>query len=661
MESYAHEFPEPQWLCMTLKNAIYAGDFNIDNLDPYLLIYSKVDNYLLKAGSVQRLDLARECFHLKIMGSALSSLDGKTRQSRENFMQNIARKWRWPFEFLESLGMQKNWTIQKACAEHAVIHDQLQNCLTIILKITGKSLKENAGENRDLKLITRKLHAALDINEDKIEVLTTRFMVQTSPQTLLFIELPQENTLVWRLYSGDKTTKQTLSQPCIKESISLTALLCWTVVNRLYQKHINIKLISSTLKISNSEFYTLLNTLKGFLTHHLENRLENLAVYEKPNLFLSSLLLINLGEELAYDGNNQQFIMSERSDPLSYGDNRLCFIQTIQKISVTSWGEVTYHQYQGLDGFLNCITEVFNQSTPPVNIEKLNVLCSNMVRGRSITGRINNLFENLLYCFTNPETKYFQRYFVAGENSYYVFRYQDELLKHYFLDNNRQILQELGGTRPQFSPVMFDAYVLEQTFIPSLYSYNKANVIQLFCHAAGEHVAIYVIDEKGSLFFVQHDSAHTDYVLRHYSVFLNSLLLAKKLPEGINIQYYEIQKNSSAVISCQSIKVNPDECQMELRVHFTYDHQSETYAAYCNNFKIMISDADSYKTLKNHILSYRKQTETNPFHITIIDVPYQFLGIDQPTQVQAVHYLRYKQKIEDRINVFNSSTEKLLN
>ena len=48
MESYASEFPQPKWLSSELKQTIYKGQFLIDDLDPYLLIYRKVEKYLQK-------------------------------------------------------------------------------------------------------------------------------------------------------------------------------------------------------------------------------------------------------------------------------------------------------------------------------------------------------------------------------------------------------------------------------------------------------------------------------------------------------------------------------------------------------------------------------------------------------------------------------------
>ena len=69
MECYASEYPHPQWISRSLKEAVYHGEFDIDKLDPYLLIYEKVEEYLHLVASQKRLELSRQCFYLKIMGS----------------------------------------------------------------------------------------------------------------------------------------------------------------------------------------------------------------------------------------------------------------------------------------------------------------------------------------------------------------------------------------------------------------------------------------------------------------------------------------------------------------------------------------------------------------------------------------------------------------
>lgn len=652
MESYASEFPVPQWLCMELKQAVYQGSFSVDSLDPYLLIYSKVERYLQKAGSKQRLNLARECFHLKIMGSTEIALDTKARQLHESYLQSIATQWHWPSGLLDNFSQRKFWDIQKASAEHGVIRDQLQHCLHMILKFAGNPVDHSYRENKDLKLISRKLRAALDLQPGKVEVLSTRSMVQAQPEVLSFVEQEDAGKPgIWRLYAENVAGRLIARESAIKQADSLVELLCWTVVNGLYKKSTNLKLISSGVILSSSELSMLLAELHDFLSSRLVDKDETLDIYEKPNRFTASLLLVNLGKSLAIDTNVQQFVMSERSDPFSYGESRQCFVHEVQKISVSNWREVTLQHYSGLNGFFNCVVEVFNNSGQPITAAKLQSLCYTKVRGKSITLRIKALFDNLVRCFSNPLTQNRERYIVAGENAYYVFRCRDNVLSYYMLETHNQLLQELASAQPHFSPVLFDAYVLEQTFIPSIYNHNLPGIIQIFYHATSKHVAIYIIDEKGSLFVTQHGKAHPEHVLIHYSVFLGTLLTQVKLPTAASIKCYEIQKNSAGVISCQPVQVKPEDSVLDLRVRIAAEQATEGYVVYCNDLKFAIVDADSFKTVKTHILSFRKSHEDYPCHITEIDVPCRLLGMEHADQAQAMHYLNYKQKMEDKLNI----------
>lgn len=650
MESYAAEFPEPQWLCSTMKQAIYHGEFSVDSLDPYLLIYDKVDGYLCQGGSKERLDLARECFHIKIMGASSSSLDNLARILHERFMTMIAQRWSWPEDLLSNLGSQKFWNIKKASDEHGVIRDQLQQCLRIILKITG-NLAERHEQNEDLKLLSRKLRAFLDLRPGKIEVLTTRTMVYAKPDVWSIAEVAQDGgAALWCLFDGRMPKLPANMELAIKQSHSLLELLCWAVVNGLYRRDINLQVQSTSLNIAGNEVKRLLEELHSFLSKYLPTKETGLEVYNQANRQLASLLLINWGEELAIDTNSEQFMMSERSDPLSYGDNRYCFVQGIQILSVSNWGEVTVQRYFGLEGILDALTEVFNQSAPPLSADSLQVLCYTRGRGRSIALRIDAIFKHLIEFYAEHPLQETNRYLLAAKGGVCCFRFQNNALSYYILENNSQLLQELSRPQSQFSPVIFDGYVLEQSFIPFLYKHNLADVLQIFCQVTSKYITVYIIDEKGSLFVRQHIGASLKQIIAHYSVFIKTLQLQTRLPETLAIKCYEIQKNSAGVISCHVVPVKEGSTVLDLRVRMALDRM-DGQAVYCNEHRFAITNEASYQAVKKHILSFRKSREAYPFHITEIDVPCEMLGIKHFSQSQSLHYLNYKQKIEDKLNI----------
>ena len=650
MESYAVEFPRPQWLCLLMKQAIYRGDFTVDTLDPYLLIYNKVDEYLRQVGSVQRLNLARECFQIKIMGSSSNSLDNKARQLHDDFMNMIARRWHWPDDLVGNLAKQNFWGIKKATTEHVVIRDQLQQCLRVILKITGKPI-DHPEQNHDLRLLSRKLRAFLDLRPGKVEVLTTRTMVHAKPSVWAIAELAKLNAAsTWCLFEDRMPPDPILPEQAIKQSDTVLELLCWAVVNGLYRRDINLQLQTKTQKIADSDLNRLITTLNAFLSKYLPTKETGLDIYAQPNRLLSSLLVVNLGEELAIDDNQQQFMMSERSDPLSYGESRYCFVQSVQKLSVSSWGEVTVQQYVGLDGIFVCLSEIFNQSAVPLSPESLQVVCYSHGRGRSIALRIESIFAQLLESFVRHSQQHHNRYILAAATGYCCFKWQNNAVGFYLLENHNQLLQELSSMQSQFSAVIFDDFVLAQTYIPFLYQYNLPRVLQIFYHATSQHVAVYIIDEKGSLFVRQHSDANPQHVLMHYSVFIKTLQLETKLPEDLTIQCYEIQKNSKGVVSCHAVEVKQAHLGLDLRVRIVVDCH-ESLDVYCNERKFSIIDTRSYREVRNHIVSFRRGQEEYPFHITEIEVPLDLLGVKHIDQVQSLHFLNYKQKIEEKLNL----------
>ena len=133
-------------------------------------------------------------------------------------------------------------------------------------------------------------------------------------------------------------------------------------------------------------------------------------------------------------------------------------------------------------------------------------------------------------------------------------------------------------------------------------------------------------------------------------MFLGALLAQAKLPAAVSIKCYEIQKNSAGVVSCHPVQVRPNDSVMDLRIRITYEQATESFAIYCNDAKFSIVNAETYNVVKSHILSYRRSYDDYPFHISEIDVPCRLLGIDYANQAQSVHYLNYKQKIEDKLN-----------
>ncbi len=78
-EVYASEHPQVSCLSLRYKQAIYAGRLDVEDLDPYVMLYRRLEEYLKARGETERLELIRRCLYLR---SARSSAGRRARATR---------------------------------------------------------------------------------------------------------------------------------------------------------------------------------------------------------------------------------------------------------------------------------------------------------------------------------------------------------------------------------------------------------------------------------------------------------------------------------------------------------------------------------------------------------------------------------------------------
>ena len=653
MESYASEYPSPQWLCFDLKKAIYQGSINIDALDPYLLIYVKVEEYLRKIKSTQRLELGRQCFFLKIMGPTSASLDYKARTFREEYMQSIATQWQWREDLLSSFHKQKFWDIRKANQEHIVVRTQLKHSLRMILKLAGKYIDYNYRENQDLRLLSRKLHIFLERKPGKVEIITTRSAVHTQEDELSIVESVVDSNSIWSLYSGQFDPKKTASHEIIKQQASLVELLVWLVVNGLYNKHLNLHFISESLSMQRTELHQVLAQLLLFISKNLSSHTSSLNIYNKPDKIIASLNIINLGLSHLSEREDGMMILSERSDPLSYGKDRICFIHSIARISISSWGEVTTYQYFGIDGFFNCINQIFISSQQSFSTDTVKTICFTPTRANSIIYRSKTIIEKLIDLFGTQKITMNYRYFLPAENASYLFQTNNKQLRHWVIESEEQLLHELAKPREEFGHVFFDDQTFNTPLIPALYSLNQPQTIQVFYLVKNDSIGLFIIDEKGSLFIQQHHNSNANQILSNYLTFFESISEHTFQQTPVQQKLYRITKNSPSDFSVQAENWDmlPNYSDLFIRV-VVEDTSPSSYFIYCNDteFNSKSCGKQFFNNAANYIHDFRTSNEPYPIYISDIEIPLPQSNSDTETQLQTIHYLKYKKRIEDRLN-----------
>ena len=268
--------------------------------------------------------------------------------------------------------------------------------------------------------------------------------------------------------------------------------------------------------------------------------------------------------------------------------------------------------------------------------------CLTPVRGKSIALRIEGIITRLAAMVACQEPGQTARYLLPAEQRYYVIQNKNGQFSHWRIEHENAVLEELARQQDAYSWVLFDPEVLKNTPIPFIYDYNRPGSIQVFCFPQKNTVDIYILDERGALFHQQHDQAATRQLLTAYGAFLQSILRHSLLDDALTISYYEIQKNSAALLSCIPIEVDPAPLWRYLNIRVIGEQGSSghsiNYSIYCNEqeFSSMEHGGQVFKMAAEYILQFRLNHKHYPIRTTDIDVPPPRAGRRQPRAIADV-------------------------
>jgi len=655
MESYASEYPEPQWLALDVKTAVYNGNFTLEDIDPYALIYHKLEKYLKNDKSSDRLNFVRQCFYLKISGALEKNSSTQSKPERDELIDNLVKQYKWPSQIITNINNKQVWGIDKASHENDIIIHQLKLCYQIISRFSNTnaySIKQ-----QDIQLIGRKLKSFLQKKPGKVDIITTRSSIHSKETELSLIEASSPAMVPsWNLFPGNVNEVNSKKIKAFKQDTrSFIELLSWLIINGLYQQRLNLHIHSKLLSFNKSDIHNILNTLHTFLLEHKLGNLSPLSAFKEPNRIIANLLLLNLGHTQETSRKDGMVVISKQSDIFSYGPEQVNFIHTIEQVSVSSWGEVTTKKFEGLEGLFNCFVSIINLHAQPSSIK---IECYTAIRGKSIALGVEQLSQKLYDLFLNKNTAHSPRLIVSGEQDFYIFQRKDSCLHFWKINTLESLLIELARPQINFSSAHFNGATLNNTPIPLLYSFAKENTILVFFITRNQTVNLYIIDEKGSLFSHRYTNTSTKQLLTAYSNFINTLNDKGVLNSTLSTRYFDLHLSGSGQYSATEIFEPTVSTWDYLNIRIAgeiYSSSSEIlYTLYCNEleFSTETTDDNIFKTVAEYIIDIRQGHAKYPIHITEIDVPLQALGVDNYQQLQTSHFLRYKHKIESRINTY---------
>jgi adenylate cyclase, class 1 len=661
LESYADEYPQPNWLCVQLKQAIYAGNIDINDLDSTVLAYRKLDHYCRERPKV--LLIIRHCLYFKLMNlpsaSDRLSVPLKTNVSqalRSELLQKIAQESHWPASLLPDLMSCKSWSIGKANADYEIMQAQLRRSFVHIQAFIQKH-RLGKDDTANFDRLSGRLRAFLSPKHGIVDIISTQGCVWAREDELSLVEsVAADGSPEWRLFSGKVSRRNQEDHHPIKRTCSYFSAWVWLVGNNLYHKRIAINVDAQSQPLLPQESDRICRHLQSLLKNYADAVSHNLEDYCTANAGLANIGFINMGNLEIRVRQDGEHLLSPRSDALSYGMNHDCLIQRIDSVTFSRWGELRSNSYIGVAGLFEYFTDILNTLTKPLQPEQLQLVCYTPIRGNIILHRLHMLFKHLCQVFAQAEQPQIIRYFLAAGSSYYCIQCHEGIFRYWAIPSKAQLYKILGEPQVHFSQAVFDPEIVLKSIIPALYTFNQPKKIQVFYLSAATHVDFYLLDEKGALFKQQYPLQNLEHILNGYALFLEGALAHYFYGRKPSVAYYEIQQIPGKGLSRRAVQLNPIKPVQKLVIQVSADYGEGNvvrYWIYCNGqaFSSSAHGKAAFRLAGEHIAQWRRDHPQDPVYLTTMKVPLTVLGVEDIEQLQSIHLLHFKEKLAGRLQL----------
>lgn len=139
IEVYASEHPRVNCLSLRFKHAVYANRLDLDELDPYVMVYRRIEDYLKARGDLQRLELVRRSLYLKVNCKLSDRSAQLATRWQHQVLARLTAEWGWDERQLALLDNHAQWEAEQACHERLALAHELSISYRFLVRFAHKN------------------------------------------------------------------------------------------------------------------------------------------------------------------------------------------------------------------------------------------------------------------------------------------------------------------------------------------------------------------------------------------------------------------------------------------------------------------------------------------------------------------------------------------
>jgi len=664
-EVYASEHPQVQCLSLRFKQAVFSNQLDLDEFDPYLMVYRRIEEYLLGRDEPQRLELVRRAFYLKVN----KKLSGPARLRSQGWQRQVLEKlvgeWGWDERQLMLLDSRSQWKVRQVGSERRALVNELNHSYRFLTQFARTQPMGAPTDRRDMNILGRRLYAAFERRAGKIEHINPGIAPDLAEDTLTLVQSPNKREpgqTQWSIYTGNLGIQEWEHFSPLKRSRELIDLLAWSHRNGVIDSSTRMALHPGSSDLTEFELFNLLGSLQQSI------KLEGNDVSDEQLLLPSVpdevLLLVNVGvDPLSHHRELNILMTTERTDSLSYAGVRENLVLTLDQVTVNSWNEVQISRYGSPHALLDCLRDYLNGLVLDRPAPRLRVRCFCHNRATAIAQRVEALFNTAQQLL---ELGRDYRYLFKVEKHYHLLKLTRGAVSHVVLDSLPALVGQLAEPQAGYSPLKVDEHALEGQELALVLAHGKPDCVQVFYRQYEQQAQLYVLDEFNVLWCQRLPYLDELTLLAPLQRFLQAILFRREalrpMEDGLpaptlEVRYYRLIPAASNNGSGPARLVEPRKAPQSAVDRAFYDVQAiverqqpgaQQVTLYCNQmeFSELEHGRQLFTKVAQQIISQRNTGERYRCYITDLDLSGVFTEASPSTNA----YLRYKSELERSLN-----------
>ncbi len=638
-QHYASQYPKIRPLCWDLKDTVHSGNIKPLACDGYLLMLNRVSAHVAAEHDEKRLELLRRAFYFKAHLPLTKASQGQKRQWRYQELQQIVDEWHWTQAQLSHLDHRDEWQVHEVQTERNALVNEMLTSYRYLAAFSNKYAKKIRINRQDLTLLGNQLYAIYDAKPGKVLTINPNITPDLVQDKISLVLSEQKR---WQLISG--TYNKEAEHKIIKQSPSLIELLCYAHFNGLLSNHTNYAIYPEHNPLTKYELNELLQVVRSLA------RPKYIAPqnFLRPSSPVQWQLFINAGIDPMHQFTRRGMQkISSRDDALGYSALKENLVQSIDLLTINSWGEWRIQRFQGQNALIDSLYYLLQYIPLARKQGWPNYLCHCFCASRAgaISMRVEQILEDLTtHVLEQPKVDYILE---AGKN-YYIWQQDKNGIKLQQADSVTKFLSLLAKPRQHFAHYHLDSNALSGSPLKPIFDNAKPGSWRLYFWHKEDSYFWYLLDERGVLLHQQQQANSDSEVLIPIIRFLRQVdqrmqgRLVRQRARPILL--YELKRNNETAEFEQLARRLPklQDQTSQIQLNAILDDQNQVNI-YCNGeeFSIWEWGDQLYQKVAETILNMRTSHQTYPVYLTDIAL----YGDES-----IIQHIKFKQVIEKDLN-----------